>query len=195
MSWHDEIFSKGNTNQVYLVSTIKGERVAMGVTAAGRDAEDGNNRRGSTPTSPRLLTRSSPNRGSVLIHFNQYFIKRVPYCSERETTLEILETGHVSCWPCLPSPHQFDKRHPGASATPLLPACSTARADTEKVGQAASFSTHLALGPGGESTFCELRRRSAPCGRYWRFTPSTRIRRSSARTGRSQQVVDSAELK
>jgi hypothetical protein len=44
MSWHDEFFSKGNTNQVYLVSTIEGERVAMRVTAAGRYAEDEKNR-------------------------------------------------------------------------------------------------------------------------------------------------------
>jgi hypothetical protein len=53
----------------------------------------------------------------------------------------------------------------------------------------------LALRSEGESTFCEIRRRSAPSGRYRRFTPSTRSRRSSARTGRSQQVVDSAEPK
>ncbi len=34
-SWRDELSS-----QVHLVSTIEGERAAMGVTAAGRDTED-----------------------------------------------------------------------------------------------------------------------------------------------------------
>jgi hypothetical protein len=38
-SWRDELFSQGNADQVYLVSTIEGERAAMGVTAAGRDTE------------------------------------------------------------------------------------------------------------------------------------------------------------
>jgi hypothetical protein len=72
-------------------------------------------------------------KGTVLIHFNQYFIERGPYRSERETTLEILETGHVSCWPCLPYPLQFDKRHPGASATPSpLPLHAPQRALTQR---------------------------------------------------------------
>jgi hypothetical protein len=50
MSWPNELFGRGNTDHVYLVSTTKDKRVAMGVTVAGREAEDENSRRGSTPT-------------------------------------------------------------------------------------------------------------------------------------------------
>ena len=84
-SWRDELSS-----QVHLVSTIEGERDAMGVTAAGRDTEDEKNGGGSTPAVTRLLTRSSPDRGSVSIHLDQHFIERGPYRSERERTLEIV---------------------------------------------------------------------------------------------------------
>jgi hypothetical protein len=68
--------SSGDTNQVYLVPAIKGEQVAMEVTAADRDAEDKNIRRRSTPPALRLLTRSSPDRGSVRIVLIQYFLWR-----------------------------------------------------------------------------------------------------------------------
>ncbi len=92
-SWRDELSS-----QVHLVSTIEGERDAMGVTAAGWDTEDEKNRGGSTPAGTRLLIRSSPDRGSVLIHLDQHFIDRGPYRSERERTLEILDLGQIVCW-------------------------------------------------------------------------------------------------
>jgi hypothetical protein len=144
-SWRDELFSKGNADQVYLVSTIEGERGAMGVTAAGWDAEDEKNGGGSTPTAPRLLTRSSPDRGSVLIHLDPYFIERGPCRSERERTLEILEMGHVICWLCLPTPSGLIRNAQGhLLLSPLLPARLRARANTGKVDQAALL---CSLGP------------------------------------------------
>ncbi len=54
MSWPKEFFGRGITDHVYLVSTIEGELVAMGVTVADRDTENENSRRGSTPTALRL---------------------------------------------------------------------------------------------------------------------------------------------
>jgi hypothetical protein len=92
-SWRDGLFSQGNVDQIYLVATIKGEQAAMGVTAAGQDTEDKKNGGGSTPAGTRLLIRSSPDRGSVLIHLDQHFIERGPYRSERERTLEIVGGG------------------------------------------------------------------------------------------------------
>jgi hypothetical protein len=89
-SWRDWLFSQGNVDQVYLVATIEGEQAAMGVTAAGRDTEDKKDGGRSTPAGTRLLIRSSPDRGSVLIHLDQHFIERGPYRSERERTLEIV---------------------------------------------------------------------------------------------------------
>ncbi len=77
-SWRDGLFSQGNADQVYLVATIEGEQATMGVTAAGRDTEDKKDRGGSTPAGTRLLFRSSPDRGSVLIHLDQHFIERGP---------------------------------------------------------------------------------------------------------------------
>jgi hypothetical protein len=65
MSWPDEFFGRGITDQVYLVSTIEGEQAAMGVTAADRDAENENSRMGSIPTDLWLLTRSSPDRDPI----------------------------------------------------------------------------------------------------------------------------------
>jgi hypothetical protein len=73
-SWRDELFSQGNADQVYLVTTIEGEQAAMGVTTAGRDTEDEKNGGGSTPAGTGLLTLSSPDRGSVLIHLDQHFL-------------------------------------------------------------------------------------------------------------------------
>jgi hypothetical protein len=73
-----------------MVSTIEGEQATMGVTAAGRDAESENSRRGSTPTTLRLLTRSSPDRGSVTIFGIQYFIERGTCPSKREMELDSL---------------------------------------------------------------------------------------------------------
>jgi hypothetical protein len=45
-SWRDGLFSQGNADQVYLVTTIEGEQAAMGVTVAGRDTEDKKDRGG-----------------------------------------------------------------------------------------------------------------------------------------------------
>jgi hypothetical protein len=97
-SWRDELFSQENANQVYLVATIEGEQAAMGVTVAGRDTEDEKNGGGSTPAGTRLLIRSSPDRGSVLIHLDQHFVERGPYRSERERTLEIIDWGRIVHW-------------------------------------------------------------------------------------------------
>jgi hypothetical protein len=94
-SWRDGLFSQGNADQVPLVVTIEGEQATMGVTAASRDTEDKKDRGGSTPAGTRLLIRSSPDRGSVLIHLDQHFIERGPYRSERERTLEILGWGWI----------------------------------------------------------------------------------------------------
>jgi hypothetical protein len=92
VSWSNELLGRGDTDQVYLVPIIKGEQVAMGVTAADRDAEDENSRRRSTPPALRLLVRSSPERGSVWIVLIQYFIERGSRSSvekgERETGME-----------------------------------------------------------------------------------------------------------
>jgi hypothetical protein len=55
--------------------------------AAGRDMEDKKDRGGSTPAGMRLLIRSPPDRGSVLLHLDLHFIERGPYRSERERTL------------------------------------------------------------------------------------------------------------
>jgi hypothetical protein len=105
-SWRDGLFSQGDVDQVYLVATIEGEQAAMGVTAAGRDTEDEKNGGGSTPAVTRLLTRSSPDRGSVSIHLDQHFIERGPCRSERKRTLEILDLGHIFRW--LSSPTLFN---------------------------------------------------------------------------------------
>jgi hypothetical protein len=56
--------------------------------AAGRVMEDKEDREGSTPAGTRLLIRSSPDRGSVLLHRDQHFIERESYRSGRERTLE-----------------------------------------------------------------------------------------------------------
>ena len=64
--------------------------------AAGRDMEDKKDRGGSTPAGTRLLIRSSPDRGSVLLHRDQHFIERGPYRSGRERTLEIGGRGRNS---------------------------------------------------------------------------------------------------
>ncbi len=66
-----------------------GQETAMS-EAASRDMEDKKDRGGSTPAGTRLLIRSSPDRGSVLIHLDQHFIEKGPYRSERERTLEIV---------------------------------------------------------------------------------------------------------
>jgi hypothetical protein len=67
--------------------------------AAGRDMEDKEDRGGLTPAGTRLLIRSSPDRGSVLLHLDQHFIERESYRSGRERTLEISgrgwNSGHV----------------------------------------------------------------------------------------------------
>jgi hypothetical protein len=76
VSRSDKLLGRGDTNQVYLVPIIKGEQVAMEVTAADRDAEDKNSRRRSIPPTLRLLTQSSPDRGSIRIVLIQYFIER-----------------------------------------------------------------------------------------------------------------------
>jgi hypothetical protein len=135
-SWRDELFSQGNADQVYLVSTIEGEPAAMGVTAASRDTEDENNGGGLTPAGTRLLTRSSPDRESVLIHLDQHFIERGPCRSERERTLEILDSGHNVCW--LSSPTQFNLiRTPGViyCYLPLLQTGFRARINRQRVHQ------------------------------------------------------------
>jgi hypothetical protein len=63
--------------------------------AAGQDKED---RGGSTPAGTRLLIRSSPDRGSVLLHRDQHFIERESYRSGRERTLEIQgRSWYVTC--------------------------------------------------------------------------------------------------
>ncbi len=59
MSWQDEFFGRGITDQVYLVSTIEGEQAAMGVTAADRDAEGINSY--STDAADSILSRSGSN--------------------------------------------------------------------------------------------------------------------------------------
>ncbi len=46
-----------------LVPVIKGEQVTLGAMSADRGAEDDNSRKRSTPSTLRLLTRSSPDRG------------------------------------------------------------------------------------------------------------------------------------
>jgi hypothetical protein len=57
--------------------------------AAGRVMEDKEDREGTTPAGTRLLIRSSPDRGSVLLHRDQHFIERESYRSGREMALEI----------------------------------------------------------------------------------------------------------
>jgi hypothetical protein len=66
--------------------------------AAGRVMEDKEDREGSTPAGTRLLIRSSPDRGSVLLHRDQHFIERESYRSGRERTLEIQgRSWYVTC--------------------------------------------------------------------------------------------------
>jgi hypothetical protein len=71
--------------------TVAKRRAVSG--AAGRDMEDKKDRGGSTPAGTRLLIRSSPNRGSVLLHLDQHFIERESYRSGRERALEISGRG------------------------------------------------------------------------------------------------------
>jgi hypothetical protein len=69
----------------------------MGDLAADRDSEDKHSRRRSTPLALRLLTRPSPDRGSVRIISIQYFNKRGSHNSlekgERETKRESVVGG------------------------------------------------------------------------------------------------------
>jgi hypothetical protein len=106
-SWRDGLFSQGNVDQVYLVASIEVEQASTGVPAAGRDTEDKENGGRSTPAGTRLLIRSSPDRGSVLIHLDQHFIERGPYRSERERTLEIIDWGEL--YGGLSPPHGLDR--------------------------------------------------------------------------------------
>ncbi len=140
-SWRDELFSQGNADQVYLVATIEGEQAAMGVTVAGRDTEDEKNGGGSTPAGMRLLTGSSPDRGSVLIHLDQHFINRGPCPSERERTLKALDSGHIIRW-LSPSTILIALiRTPGVicRSLPLLQTGFRARANRPGLPQVATF--------------------------------------------------------
>jgi hypothetical protein len=66
--------------------------------AAGRVMEDKEDREGTTPAGTRLLIRSSPDRGSVLLHRDQHFIERESYRSGREMALEIQgKSWYVTC--------------------------------------------------------------------------------------------------
>jgi hypothetical protein len=127
---------------------------------------------------------------AVRIYLIQYFIERGPCRSEREIGLEFLvgepwlrKTGDQG------TPSGIYHSHPPPPSRPTL------RAGCDRMGQATSPNSHLATGSEEESSFCEIRRRSAPSGGRRRLTPSRRSRRSSARSGRSQQVVDSAQPK
>jgi hypothetical protein len=60
--------------------------------------ENKEDREGTTPAGTRLLIRSSPDRGSVLLHRDQHFIERESYHSGRERTLEIQgRSWYVTC--------------------------------------------------------------------------------------------------
>jgi hypothetical protein len=105
----------------------------------GRDMEDEKDRGGSTPAGTRLLIRSSPDRGSVLLHLDQHFIERESYRSGRDRTLEISgrgrNAGSVTCPMCcvlankapglynqlslLPSGSRTRARGEGDTCTPL----------------------------------------------------------------------------
>jgi hypothetical protein len=66
--------------------------------AAGRVMEDKEDREGTTPAGTRLLIRSSPDRGSVLLHRDQHFIERESYRSGREMALEIQDMSwYMAC--------------------------------------------------------------------------------------------------
>jgi hypothetical protein len=135
----------------------------MGVTAAGRDTEDKENERGSTPAGTRLLIRSSPDRGSVLIHLDQHFIERGPYRSERERTLEIIDWGRVVRGLISPTWLELANNSPGPCYQPsLLHTGCRGRAGRSGVDQAATI---LSLDPEnqrgkeclrGSQTICSL---------------------------------------
>jgi hypothetical protein len=162
-SWRDGLFSQGNVDQVYPVATIEGEQAAMGVTAAGRDTEDKKNGGRSTTAGTRLLIRSSPDRGSVLIHLDQHVIKRGPYHSERERTLEILGWGRIVRGLITPTCLGLVNNSPGPCyQLSLLHTECRARAGTPGMEQTATF---LSLDPDnqrgkeclrGSQTICSL---------------------------------------
>jgi hypothetical protein len=93
----NKFLGRRDMDQIYQVPIIRGEQVAMGDLAADRDMEDKHSRRRSTPLALRLLTRPSPDRGSVRIISIQYFIKRGSHSSlekgEREIKRESVVGG------------------------------------------------------------------------------------------------------
>jgi hypothetical protein len=107
--------------------------------AAGRDTEDKNNGGGLTPAEMRLLTRSSPDGGSVLIHLDQQFIERGPCRSERERTLEIIDSAHIIRW-LSPSTLFTLIRTPGVTCCylPLLQTGFRVLGNRQRVHQAAT---------------------------------------------------------
>ncbi len=103
--------------------------------AAGRDMEDKKDREGSTPAGTRLLIRSSPDRGSVLLHLDQHFIERGLYGSGRERTLEIGGRGRNSNCVIYPICCVSTNKAPGLyNQLSLLPSEPRMRERVERVG-------------------------------------------------------------
>ncbi len=128
-----------------------------------------------------------------MIHLDQHLIERGPYRSERERTLEIMDWGRIVRWLISPT---WPNNSPGPHATSPPSFKQDAEcAQTDQVWTRRQHSTYSTLRARGGRSVCEARRRSAPSRRYWRSSPTTRIKSYSAKVGRSQQVVDSAELK
>jgi hypothetical protein len=67
VNWSNEFLGRRDTDQIYLIPIIRGEQVSMGDSAADQDTDDENIRSRPTPLALRLLTRPSPDQGSVRI--------------------------------------------------------------------------------------------------------------------------------
>ncbi len=149
----------------------------------------------------RVVSKSYQNHGrvfvsadrswkaGVLIRLDQHFIERGPYRSKRERTLEIMDWGRIVFGLISPTWLESINNSP--------PSCTqdVERAQADQGWTRRQHSTHSTLRARGGRSVCEARRRSVPSRRYWKSSPTTRTKSYSAKVGRSQQVVDSAELK
>ncbi len=88
VNWSNEFLGRRDTDQIYLIPIIRGDQVAIGDSAADQDKEDENSRSRSNPPALRLLTRPSPDQGSVRIISIQYFIERGSHSSLEKGEIE-----------------------------------------------------------------------------------------------------------
>ena len=127
--------------------------------AAGRVMEDKEDREGTTPAGTRLLIRSSPDRGSVLLHRDQHFIERESYRSGREMALEIQDRSWYITYTISPLRCVMANRASGPSfQLSLIPS----RCREERVSST-SPSGSLDLEEGGLSARSCLRDSQAIC--------------------------------